>query len=160
MIATFRRVHRLITFSEASWFRLTLLLWLGLLSYHNSSLFLPSSYWMTLNDVHVYDAPVGTWPKMDVDQTIKRPVTADWFVEVEQRVDDGWVNVPDCTSAARNDYSPMNRLPGNLDLGWWMLYNKCFLELPRGTYRVATTRLSVVPPGKRWQKDSNEFKLF
>jgi hypothetical protein len=121
MIATFRRVHKLITFSEASWFRLTLLLWLGLLSYHNSSLFLPSSYWMTLNDVHVYDTPVGTWPKMNVDQTITRPITADWFVEVEQRV---------------------------------------VLELPRGTYRIATTRLSVVPPGKRWQKDSNAFRLF
>jgi hypothetical protein len=118
----------------------------------------PASIWMEVSSVRVADTVQGDSPTLEVDREIKRSFSAHWVAEVhKQQIDGSFATV--CTGNGRNEYTPKDSLPTNLDLDWWTFPERCMLNV--GTYRVLTV-WQVSPsnyPTKRVENMSNMFEV-
>lgn len=120
--------------------------------------FMPPDYWLTVSDVRVDDAAVGTAPKMIVDRVIHRRFVGEWVADIERKIGSSFFVV--CSGSGKNTYSPDNVLPETLDLDWWTYPTKC--NLPPGEYRVDTT-WKIYPERispRVQRKISNTFKVY
>lgn len=135
--------------SNLKWWRLIALGWgclfMFVLAYPVFAALTPASNWMEVKRIHVSDAQIGTWPKMEVERTIRKQFSGDWTVRLDVKTGEGFTFY--CESRGQTRYLPDAELPPDLDLEWWSLgefvrnhYAKTHIPcviLP-GTYRLIT----------------------
>lgn len=117
----------------------------------------PSSFWLEVRQVQVFNSEEGQPVRMAVDRVIKRQFYAEWTVRVRRVQDDGWLTA--CAAVGGGTYEPIASLPVELDLGWWT-DGRC-QALPVGQYLVNTTwRIEGgLLPDKVISVDSNIFMV-
>lgn len=136
------------------------LILLGLLLWYWTLAAYPrASFWYQVNDIVVFDTPVGEEVVMDVERTIRRPFTARWSVLVRELSDEnGWEIV--CTAQGSGNYRPDAVLPNPTTLGWWTDGQCATLE--PGYYMISTVwRIDVPTIGDRIAAhDTDVFRVF
>jgi hypothetical protein len=104
-------------------------------------LVVPTSYYYTLDSLHVENAAFGKSPEMVVARQIKRQFRGWYDIEIE-RVNGGEYELfAGCGSYGMQEftYRPGRVLPNPLTLDWWMGIppnREC--DLPPGDYRIIT----------------------
>jgi len=101
--------------------------------------FVPNSWWLRVDRIHVFDTTEGTSPKMVVSREISRAFRAEWVVTIKKAKNEGEDSVyyRECSSFGEGDYRPETILPPNLDLDWWTIPIKC--NLKPGVYILDTS---------------------
>lgn len=122
--------------SDKRWLVVIAALWALLSILPTMGRLLPGSYWLSVDQVYVFDAQVGQSPTMVVDRTVRRPFKARWIAEVERWNGTRFILVSQCTGRGENNYSPENDLPDPLKMEWWIYPATC--DLAPGQYRVET----------------------
>jgi len=117
----------------------------------------PASYWFSVRQVAIFDAPVGAAVVMEVDRTIARPFTAEWRILVRRLDGDQWEVV--CAARGGGDYRPDAKLPSPLTLDWWT-EGQCG-QPPEGSIMVSTVwTINTAFPGVRTVvAESNVFRV-
>jgi hypothetical protein len=135
--------------SNLNWWRLIALGWGCLLvfvmAYPVFAALAPASNWMEVRRIHVADASLNEWPKMDVDRTIRKPFSGEWTVRLDVHTGEGFTFY--CEARGQTHYKPEAVLPPDLDLEWWTLGEfvrnyHARTQIPcailPGTYRIIT----------------------
>lgn len=121
--------------------------------------FAPSTFWIEVRSIRVFDAQAGEPVLMAVDRTIKRPFSGKWVVSVRRLMTSGRQSLY-CTASGETDYQVDSEYPEPLTLRWWTFPN-CD-PLPPGTYVINTT-WTVEGDGfllnRRITKSSNIFQI-
>lgn len=151
-----RDVKRRLEFHPNKWMVAIALLWVIAASWPQLVKGVPGGFWLTVESVHVHDAPHGIAPRMSVSRTIHHDFTATWIAEVEQETSFGFVVLPQCTGTGTQNYRTENRLPERLDLDWWTFPVKCRPE--PGRYRVDTSW--TLSTGQVIRQPSNIFTVY
>ncbi len=123
------------------------------------------NFWISIHDVSIADATVGSDPEMGVQRTIRLDHMNKYSVTVRLFPSDEFV----CSySPPPFPYSKTATLPKNLTLNWWIGApedNECRAEnLPAGTY-ITNTCHTVIEPFGGWVPDktgchlSNPFEM-
>jgi len=119
----------------------------------------PSSWWMDVRRVLVFDGIAGAEIVMSVDREINRPFIADWAVAVRRQADRGWV--VHCAATGQSRYNVDSVLPDPLTLDWWT-DGKCQKITIPGQYRISTIwtiRGENGLPDKIIERRSNRFEV-
>ena len=95
----------------------------------------PASWWLSVNEIHVFDAEAGQPIYMSVDREIHRPFVAEWAVNVRKIYDNRSTII--CVGTGRSDYREDAVYPEDLSLDWWT-DGKC-KTLNSGKYILTTT---------------------
>ena len=118
--------------------------------------FWPASFWLSVDDVHVFDSTVGSPIYMSVDRTIHRPFYGEWSVTV-RKINTGKKSVV-CVSRGRSDYITEAVFPEDLSLDWWT-DGKC-KTLKIGKYILTTSwSIDAMFSSKKVKAVSNEFAI-
>lgn len=118
----------------------------------------PTSWWMSVSDVHASETELPRPVAMTADRIIRRPFHGLWIVEVRRQTEGTWVLT--CAASGRAWYRPASALPQNLTLAWWS-NNQCSATEP-GTYRIDTT-WTITPEwlsDRRFSVQSNAFRVY
>lgn len=112
------------------------LFWLavGYLTFRVTAAAWPSSWWLDVDRVAVFDSIAGADVILEVDRTIHRSFVADWSVVVRSYEEGAWTVW--CTARGTSDYRPDAALPDPLTLSWWT-DGECTTP-PPGRYLIST----------------------
>lgn len=137
---------------------LLILVLLPVVLYRNYIDAIPSTAFMSVSEIRIADAPVGTSPEMTIKRDIHWPFIGEWNNILRHRTPEGFVSV--CTSSGVTGFHPDNALPRPLTLEYWMRPGRCIL--PPGDYRLDTvwTIHSDGYPEKFLRGTSNIFTIY
>ena len=152
-------VRRLIRWADHRWVFPVAAAWLVVYFIGRGTIFLwPSSFWLDVRRVAVFDSIAGAEIIMEVDREIHRNFIADWSVNVRRWVGGHWTLI--CTARGTSDYRPEAALPDPLTLSWWT-DGQC-ASMREGRYLVSTIwtiRGAGGLPNKTIQTASNVFTV-
>lgn len=117
----------------------------------------PATDWLSVKEMHVYDAWAGEPPYLSVNRTINRPFYGEWIATV-RRASYGTLAFA-CIAEGRASYATDARFPPDMTLDWWTFPTKCRLE--PGRYRL-DTEWRISPPNhpqKQLRVQSNIFEV-
>lgn len=118
----------------------------------------PSSWWLDVRSVRVFDSIVGKPVLMAVDRTISHDFRGEWLATIRKMEAGRWTSY--CTARGSTNYFADSAFPDPLTLQWWT-HPDCH-PLPAGKYVMRTTwtiKGAGPMPDKVSQADSNIFEI-